>query len=224
MRAAGITGYQRRRRVRTTVPDQANARRSDLLKRGLTAPAPTHLRQTNPNHYAGNRRVNQPLCPTTRDKARPWPSSPPRTPTESTPTCKTLTQKTRQALIDGSLLDADAMEAIRPRSLTPTSSCGSSASATPTRAPSSSKAARSHSRPRDDGGGPGSSRSTTVVRAAVTRTVGTIVTMGSRQLWSRPQVPPTGWMMSSPPLPPCRGRRSWKDLPCPSAPTSSPCR
>ena len=28
---------------------------------------------------------------------RPWPSSPPHTPTESTPTCKTLTQKTGQA-------------------------------------------------------------------------------------------------------------------------------
>lgn len=58
MRATGITGYQRRRRVRTTVPDQASARRPDLLKRDLTAPAPNHLRQTNPNHYAGNRRVN----------------------------------------------------------------------------------------------------------------------------------------------------------------------
>ena len=40
MRAAGITGYQRRRRVRTTVPDQAGAKCPDLLKRDFTAPAP----------------------------------------------------------------------------------------------------------------------------------------------------------------------------------------
>ena len=32
-----------------------------------------------------------------RPDTRPWPSSPPPTPTESTPTCKTLTQKTGQA-------------------------------------------------------------------------------------------------------------------------------
>ena len=40
MRAAGITGYRRRRRVSTTVPDQASDRGPDLLKRDFTAPAP----------------------------------------------------------------------------------------------------------------------------------------------------------------------------------------
>ena len=40
MRAAGIAGYRRRRRVRTTVPDQAGAKCPDLLKRDFTAPAP----------------------------------------------------------------------------------------------------------------------------------------------------------------------------------------
>lgn len=40
MRVAGITGYRRRRRVRTTVPDQTSDRYSDLLKRDFTAPAP----------------------------------------------------------------------------------------------------------------------------------------------------------------------------------------
>ncbi|WP_081378901.1 IS3 family transposase [Actinomyces naeslundii] len=40
MHAAGIAGYRRRRRVRTTVPDRAGARCPDLLRRDFTAPAP----------------------------------------------------------------------------------------------------------------------------------------------------------------------------------------
>ena len=40
MRAAGICGHRRRRPVRTTVPDQAGAKRPDPLERDFTAPAP----------------------------------------------------------------------------------------------------------------------------------------------------------------------------------------
>ena len=40
MHAAGIAGYRRRRRVRTTVPDRAGARCPDLLRRDFPAPAP----------------------------------------------------------------------------------------------------------------------------------------------------------------------------------------
>ena len=40
MRAAGICGYVKRRRVRTTVPEQSDAKFPDLLKRDFTAPAP----------------------------------------------------------------------------------------------------------------------------------------------------------------------------------------
>lgn len=39
MRQDGISGYQRRRRVRTTIPDQAEAKVPDLVKRDFTAPA-----------------------------------------------------------------------------------------------------------------------------------------------------------------------------------------
>ena len=39
MHAAGIAGYRRRRRVRTTVPDRAGARCPDLLRSDFTAPA-----------------------------------------------------------------------------------------------------------------------------------------------------------------------------------------
>lgn len=39
----------------------------------LRPPTPNHLRATDLNHYAGNRRVNQPPCPTTRDKAQEQP-------------------------------------------------------------------------------------------------------------------------------------------------------
>lgn len=39
MRGAGIAGYRRRRRVKTTVPDPANQKVPDLLKRNFTAPA-----------------------------------------------------------------------------------------------------------------------------------------------------------------------------------------
>ncbi|GFG54734.1 hypothetical protein MAGR_61750 [Mycolicibacterium agri] len=39
MRGAGIVGYRRRRRVKTTVPDPANQKVPDLLKRDFTAPA-----------------------------------------------------------------------------------------------------------------------------------------------------------------------------------------
>lgn len=40
MREHGIRGYHRRRRVRTTIPEQANATVPDLLGRDFTAPAP----------------------------------------------------------------------------------------------------------------------------------------------------------------------------------------
>jgi transposase InsO family protein len=40
MRAAGIAGYVKKRRVRTTIPDQSQAKVPDLLKRDFTAPAP----------------------------------------------------------------------------------------------------------------------------------------------------------------------------------------
>lgn len=40
MRAAGIRGYQKRRRVRTTVPEPSSQKFGDLLKRDFTAPAP----------------------------------------------------------------------------------------------------------------------------------------------------------------------------------------
>jgi transposase InsO family protein len=40
MRAAGIVGFVKKRRVRTTIPDQAGAKVPDLLKRDFTADAP----------------------------------------------------------------------------------------------------------------------------------------------------------------------------------------
>lgn len=40
MRVAGIVGYRRRRKVRTTVPEPADQKVPDLLKRDFTAPAP----------------------------------------------------------------------------------------------------------------------------------------------------------------------------------------
>lgn len=40
MRAAGIAGYVKRRRVRTTVPEPADQKVPDLLERDFTAPAP----------------------------------------------------------------------------------------------------------------------------------------------------------------------------------------
>jgi transposase InsO family protein len=40
MRTAGIAGYRRRRRVKTTSPDPANPKVPDLLSRDFTAPAP----------------------------------------------------------------------------------------------------------------------------------------------------------------------------------------
>ncbi len=40
MRSAGIAGYRRRRRVKTTTPDPANQKVPDLLKRDFTAAAP----------------------------------------------------------------------------------------------------------------------------------------------------------------------------------------
>jgi transposase InsO family protein len=40
MRTAGIAGYRRRRRVKTTTPDPANQKVPDLLSRDFTAPAP----------------------------------------------------------------------------------------------------------------------------------------------------------------------------------------
>jgi transposase InsO family protein len=40
MRTAGIAGYVKKRRVRTTIPDQTEAKVPDLLKRNFTAPAP----------------------------------------------------------------------------------------------------------------------------------------------------------------------------------------
>lgn len=43
MREHGIHGYRRRRKVRTTIPDQANAPVPDLLGRDFTAPAPNQV-------------------------------------------------------------------------------------------------------------------------------------------------------------------------------------
>jgi transposase InsO family protein len=40
MREHGIRGYTRRRRVRTTIPEQSAVKVPDLLKRDFTAPAP----------------------------------------------------------------------------------------------------------------------------------------------------------------------------------------
>ena len=40
MREHGIAGYRRRRRVRTTIPEPADSKVPDLLKRDFTAPAP----------------------------------------------------------------------------------------------------------------------------------------------------------------------------------------
>ncbi|PYF95615.1 Integrase core domain-containing protein, partial [Georgenia satyanarayanai] len=40
MRAAGIAGYVKKRRVRTTVPEPSNAKVPDLLKRDFTAQGP----------------------------------------------------------------------------------------------------------------------------------------------------------------------------------------
>ncbi|WP_459974774.1 IS3 family transposase, partial [Nocardioides pyridinolyticus] len=40
MRAAGICGYVKKRRVRTTIPDPSGQKVPDLLKRDFTAPAP----------------------------------------------------------------------------------------------------------------------------------------------------------------------------------------
>ena len=43
MRAAGIEGARRSKRVKTTRPDPASARHPDLVKREFTAPAPNRL-------------------------------------------------------------------------------------------------------------------------------------------------------------------------------------
>lgn len=40
MRAHGVAGYRRRRRVRTTIPEPADQKVPDLMKRDFTAPAP----------------------------------------------------------------------------------------------------------------------------------------------------------------------------------------
>ena len=40
MRKHAIRGYQKRRRVRTTVPEPADRKVPELLKRGLTVDAP----------------------------------------------------------------------------------------------------------------------------------------------------------------------------------------
>lgn len=40
MRAAGIAGYVKKRRVRTTIPEPSGRKHPDLLKRDFTAPAP----------------------------------------------------------------------------------------------------------------------------------------------------------------------------------------
>src|SRR5690606_23395977 len=40
MRAAGICGYVKKRRVRTTIPEPSGQKVPDLLKRDFTAPAP----------------------------------------------------------------------------------------------------------------------------------------------------------------------------------------
>lgn len=41
IRAAGIEGARRSKRIKTTRPDPASARHPDLVKREFTAPAPT---------------------------------------------------------------------------------------------------------------------------------------------------------------------------------------
>ena len=43
MRAHGIQGYRRRRRVRTTIPEQTHTTVPDLLRRDFTAPAPNRV-------------------------------------------------------------------------------------------------------------------------------------------------------------------------------------
>lgn len=43
MREYGIRGDRRRRAVRTTIPDQANATVPDLLERDITAAAPNQV-------------------------------------------------------------------------------------------------------------------------------------------------------------------------------------
>ena len=43
MRTAGIAGYRRKRRVKTTVPDPANQKVPDLLGRDFTAAAPNTI-------------------------------------------------------------------------------------------------------------------------------------------------------------------------------------
>jgi transposase InsO family protein len=43
MRAHDIRGYQRRRRVRTTIPEQTDTTVPDLVKRKFTAPAPNRV-------------------------------------------------------------------------------------------------------------------------------------------------------------------------------------
>ena len=43
MRAHGIQGYRRRRRVRTTIPEQTDTRVPDLVGRDFTAPAPNRV-------------------------------------------------------------------------------------------------------------------------------------------------------------------------------------
>jgi hypothetical protein len=40
MHEHGIYGYQRKRRVRTTIPEPSDQKVPDLLKRDFTAPAP----------------------------------------------------------------------------------------------------------------------------------------------------------------------------------------
>lgn len=61
VRAAGIAGYRRRRRVRTTAVDQASAGCPDLLKRDLTAPAPQP--QVRRRHSPAAWELPPPACP-----------------------------------------------------------------------------------------------------------------------------------------------------------------
>ncbi|OLO87654.1 hypothetical protein BKH10_13695 [Actinomyces naeslundii] len=74
MHAAGIAGYRRRRRVRTTVPDRAGARCPDLLRRDFTAPAPQP--QVRRRHSPTAWEVPPPTCPWPTGRTCTWlPSS-----------------------------------------------------------------------------------------------------------------------------------------------------
>ena len=60
MRAAGIAGYVKRRRVRTTIPEQTDQKVPDLLKRDFTAAAPEPALRRR-HHLPAARRRDEPV-------------------------------------------------------------------------------------------------------------------------------------------------------------------